>query len=562
MNFREWLKSKSEYLIAGAIVVCVLITAMILCPPYYSMNDDVMMRSILSGGYTGTPDGHAVYMKYPLTGALSLLYRVTNIVPWFDLFMVSCFAVAVTAVIVRVRRVLEPLKERRVLTWGMMAGICILLFALFLPQLFALHYTLVAAMVGSCGLFLLLTGGGAISVVLLILCYCIRSQIFFLLLPFMLVVVLWNVLDKQYRPMCRYLIALVIGITVCMGWNGFMYRSSEWKAYAEYNDSRTILYDYDKLLPYEENAEAFERIGISEQQHKLMDEYMLVLAQDVTPEIMSAAAELTASKRAAQQNFTERLIYCIKEYYYHLRYNDTPYKIVFLCGCLAVLVLLVKKRQWLKAGLLGCMLGGRSLIWIYLIWRSRFPERIYVSLYFMDIMIFAGMFINLLRRGCVERKTDKQHTKWLCIGCGVLISIVLLVTGISQCVVMCGRAKTYARNHEEWTALTEYCREHPETNYLVDVYSTVDYSGKVWESIDDRENYLLAGGWMTKSPLLMERVKALKTENCGYIIAADRNADWLFTYCEQRLNGVQIEKTDSISLGGKALFYVYRPIVD
>lgn len=561
MNFREWLKSKSEYLIAGAIVVCVLITAMILCPPYYSMNDDVMMRSILSGGYTGTPDGHAVYMKYPLTGALSLLYRVTNIVPWFDLFMVSCFVVAVTAVIVRVRRVLEPLKERRVLTWGMMAGICILLFALFLPQLFALHYTLVAAMVGSCGLFLLLTGGGAISVVLLILCYCIRSQIFFLLLPFMLVVVLWNVLDKQYRPMCRYLIALVIGITVCMGWNGFMYRSSEWKAYAEYNDSRTVLYDYDKLLPYEENVEAFENIGISEQQHRLMDEYVLVLAQDVTPEMMSAAAELTASRRDAQQSFTERLIYCVKEYYYHLRYNDTPYRIVFLCGSLAVLVLLVKKRQWLKAGLLGCMLGGRSLIWIYLIWRGRFPERIYVSLYFLDIMILAGMLLQLLRQA-ESGNADKKCIKWLCAGCGMFAGIVLLATGISQCVVMSERTKEYARNNKEWVVLTEYCRMHPENDFLVDVYSTVDYSGKVWENRKTRENYLLAGGWMTQSPLLMERIQALDADNCGYIIAADRNTDWLFTFCEQRLDGVQIEKTDSISLDGKVLFDIYRPVVD
>lgn len=561
MSFSKWLKSKSEYLIAGAIVVCVIITAMILCPPYYSMNDDVMMKSILSGAYTGTPDGHAVYMKYPLTGILSLLYRITNVVPWFDLFMTGCFAVAITAVIVRICKVLDFPKDRKVAAWGMVAGMCMLLFALFLPQLLTLHYTLVAAMVGSCGLFLLLTGGGAISVVLLILCYCIRSQIFFLLIPFMLVVVLWNVLDKKYRPMCRCLIALVIGVVVCMGWNGFMYRSSEWKAYAEYNDSRTMLYDYDKLLPYEENAEAFEKIGISGQQHKLMDEYVLVLAPDITSEMMSAAAELTASKREAQQSFTERLIYCIKEYYYHFRYNDTPYRIVFLCGCLAVLVLLVQKRQWLKAGLLGCMLGGRSLIWIYLIWRGRFPERIYVSLYFLDIMIFAGMLLQLLRQA-EPGKADKMSIKWLYATCGILAGVVLLATGISQCMVMSERTKEYARNNEEWAALTEYCRMHPENDFLVDVYSTVDYSGKVWESKKERENYLLAGGWMTKSPLLMERIQVLDTDSCRYIIAADRNTDWLFTYCEQRLDGVQIEKTDSISLEGQVLFDIYRPVVD
>lgn len=524
---------------------------MLICPPYYSMNDDVMMKSILSGAYTGTPDGHAIYMKYPLTGVLSLLYRILPVVPWFEAFMSACFLVAITAVVVRVQNLLMQTDGRLSgFAWSLVAGVGMLVLALFLPQVFTLHYTLVAAMVGSCGLLLFLTGGGSMSIILLLLSFCIRSQVFFLLLPFAAVVVLWNLIDKDIRIMGRQILVLGIGIVICMAWNGIMYRSADWKQYEVYNDSRTRLYDYDKLLPYEGNEADFEKLGISEMQHRLMDEYVLVLADDITPEMMNAAAQLTASRKASGQSFSEQLIYCVKEYYYHLRYNDGPYNYLLMAGYAGVFILLIRRKEWWKTTLLGCMFGGRSLIWVYLIWQGRFPERVYISLYFIDLMILAGMLLQLLKECRIKR---------VYIGVCIAVSAVLLGVGISQCMIMTGRARVHADRHEEWMALKEYCSAYPEDSFFIDVYSTVDYSGKVWERAV-QQNDVLAGGWMSGSPLLEDKVAELKEKDCYYIISAKRDVDWLFEYCNQRLNGVQIEKTDSISLDGEVLFDIYRQV--
>ena len=194
------------------------------------------------------------------------------------------------------------------------------------------------------------------------------------------------------------------------------------------------------------------------------------------------------------------------------------------------------------------MLGGRSLIWIYLIWQGRFPERVYVSLYFLDLMILTGMLLQLLK----ECKRKRFFT-----GACIAVSVALLGVGISQCVMMMERAEGHADKHEEWLTMKEDCEDNPEYTFLVDVYSTVDYSGKVWEQ-PVRENYVLAGGWMSNSPLLKDKVSSLKAEECCYVISADRDADWLHEYCKQRLNGVQIEKTDSISQNGRVLFDIYR----
>lgn len=578
MRFKDWLKGKSEYLITGIAVLAVLVVAMVLCPPHYPMNDDATMKSILSGAYTGTPDGHAIYMKYPLTGILSLLYRLTKRVSWFDLFLTGCFWVSVSAVILRAYRLFKVRFAGKKCNFVcLLAGVCALCFALFLPQIFVLHYTLVAGMVGACGLFLFVTGGGILPVVLLVLCYCIRSQVFFMLLPFLLVAVLWNVLEKNGKTILKQVLVLAVGIVVCMAWNGLMYRSLGWQDYQVYNDSRTRLYDYDKLLPYEENAELFENAGISEMQHRLMDEYVLVLAEDITPGMMDTAAELTAAKRNAGRTGMEYLIYCVKEYYYHTRYNDGPYNYIFIGACILVAVSLLRRKQWWKLGLLGCFLGGRSLIWVFLIWQGRFPERVYVSLYFGEILVLAGMLLAGVCKGKAEatatsvvgegidedfRSNGRSWRKYSPGIVGVVLTLLLLAAGIGLCGEMWERTEVQAENHREWTAITDYCRANPEVSYLLDVYTTVDYSGKAWDCATVQENFMLSGGWMSASPLQKERLESMDRANNCFIIAADREVDWLFEYCRERHDGLQLEKIDSILLDGAVLFDVYRPVAE
>ena len=63
---------------------------------------------------------------------------------------------------------------------------------------------------------------------------------------------------------------------------------------------------------------------------------------------------------------------------------------------------------------------------------------------------------------------------------------------------------------------------------------------------------------MSASPLQKARLETIDRSNCCYIIAADREVDWLFEYCEERLDGLMLEKVDSISLDGTVLFDVYR----
>lgn len=50
------------------------------------MNDDTVMRDLLCGSYTGTPEGRNIQMLYPVGALISLFYRIFPKVPWYGLF--------------------------------------------------------------------------------------------------------------------------------------------------------------------------------------------------------------------------------------------------------------------------------------------------------------------------------------------------------------------------------------------------------------------------------------------------------------------------------------------
>lgn len=88
MAGKQFLKKHENCILSLAMA---LILAGILAARfdfYYDLNDDVLIKDILSGVYSGTPDGHTMQLLYPLGALLALLYRGLSI-PVFGAF---CFS--------------------------------------------------------------------------------------------------------------------------------------------------------------------------------------------------------------------------------------------------------------------------------------------------------------------------------------------------------------------------------------------------------------------------------------------------------------------------------------
>lgn len=575
------MKEYRRWGVSAAAVFFVLCITGILFPMMYHLNDDVTMRSILSGAYTGTPDGHAVYMKYPLTGLISLLYRLSGKVPWFSAFQVGFIWLSVTMTLGHLARMAGQIGKLGI---GLTACAAFLCGALFLPQAVSLHYTIVAAILGGCGLFLTITEGGEKAVLLFVLCYCVRSQVFFLLLPFLAVILLWLLSEKREWKLFAMPALLSVCILICMVWNGLMYRSEEWRQYEAYNESRTQLYDYHDLLPYEEYAGQYEGVGIGKWDYIVINKYVLALEGGVDAGKLQAASDIYAAKRDGERNPMGYFRFCLAEYKHHTVHSDKPYNYILICAYLLAAALLLWKRRWAQFLLLCCMGAGRSIIWLFLIWQGRFPERIYISLYLIEIMLLAGMICTILikpnpidtgskRMPLPDGKRRKGVSAAIACASGAF-SLILLVVGIGLMKTALESAAWQQENQRVWKVLAAYCAENNDNFYLLDTMSMIYYTGEVWEDTSGKANYLLAGGWMSDTPLLQGRIRSLGAEDGGellargtvgdtkilYIASPSWNMDWLSEYLSQRFGEIHMGQVDNIMLDGQEIFCVYGAV--
>ena len=271
-RMRRFEEKKKSLLYAVGLAI-IMIIAGILCHPVLYLNDDITMRSILSGAYTGTPDGHAVYMQYPLTGLLALCYRLVPKISWMELFYAGCL-------------------------WGCMCLITgqfsdklmgsLISIAFFLPFYVYMHYTIVAALIAGCAVFLLCRGEKRVTpLVLLWIAYMIRGQVGLLALPFVLAALVWRCLENAKDNLKQRIFegtwqagVLVIGMMVISGLNALCYDSDEWKEYQSYNDSRTQLYDYTNFLSTDLYAKEYASYGMTKEEYQLLFSYNTMLEKN------------------------------------------------------------------------------------------------------------------------------------------------------------------------------------------------------------------------------------------------------------------------------------------
>ena len=85
-------KGKISRLCGILIFTLVLVTVPAICfDYYYDLNDDTTIKDILSGAYTGVPNGYAIQMLYPLSWFIAILYKAVPQLPWYGLFLCVSF---------------------------------------------------------------------------------------------------------------------------------------------------------------------------------------------------------------------------------------------------------------------------------------------------------------------------------------------------------------------------------------------------------------------------------------------------------------------------------------
>ena len=481
---------------------------------FYDLNDDVLIKDILSGAYTGTPSGYNNQMMYPISVLIAGLYRLIPSVPWYGIMLMGGLAASVT--IIAYRLLCYTLNIWLKLAMSVFAIVFIL--GVYLDEITNMTYTVVSAMLVTAACIWVLTDNNLrlrdniVPIVLCIISFNIRSEMFLLMCPYMaaaaLIKFIFDLSKKTLRNLSEIAVVILVGVVFTFLIDTIAYSGSEWREYRRLFDARTEVYDFTGIPEYDTNEDFYESEGITREQWQLLVDYNYALDENITADTLEKIASYVRSGEAKDANgnpYTRanvgiktaigQYIRSIVDFTADPMYMPLRLIVTLLFIALVILSILSRRGDTL-VGLVVVFLC-RSVPWIYFYYSGRPVERLSHPMFFIE----AAILLTMLCQTNIGR-LDK--------GLVYLTLILILVLCVVNLKTEWGDTARQMREREEVNASYEKLCEHTTTTegyYLIDVYSTVDYTEKVFAPQVDKSNQMLAGGWMAGSPLDAKKEK-------------------------------------------------------
>ncbi len=583
------IKDRMNFIFAVSAVAVLVLTASLLSDFTYDLNDDVLMKDILSGAYSGVPESRNIQMLWPLSALIAGLYSITNAVPWYGLFLTICQFGSLGLILYRILGAYS-LHEKRPSDGAPDMGtilknrLWILLFSLFFfggilfLHLIFLQYTITVAIISGAAIVWFMTSDTSQEMtgllkenipafILIFLAFLLRSEMLLLMLPFICVAgiskwigeekIMTGSNCKKYFSVFGVIIAL---LALGFGADKAAYDPQDWKEFRALFDARTELYDFQEIPSYEGNEAFYEGIGLSKEERILLENYNYGLSDKIDTKTLRMVAEHSASLRTEEKSYGEKLWEGIRYYIYRLTHfkgpgTDRPYNILGILLYLFVLLLSLgyhRKNGGITDALtLGILFATRTLVWMYIILGGREPDRITHSLYFTEFCI---LFCLLIKKFVITEKAFCEEEQNRKKNITLILYALLCVTFVLQFwFAIRNAAKEDERRSEvnaPYEELCGYMKNESGSFYLMDVYSTVAYSEKVFRNRDDSfRNYDLLGGWACFSPVQEKKLirgigedamdrrgmgDDLLKENVYFVRDKEQDMDWLPAYYQSQ----------------------------
>lgn len=523
-------------------LVCVGVYILVLwnlIPFVYGIIDDRSMMEIVSGQYLGMPDPHTIFMGYWYSLFLTGLYTVLPNVDWYAFCYIVMQAMCMILILFRLVRERER-KWEKVLC----AVLALSSFAAFGVQATVqLSFTTTAAVLGVTVVFLYAAAeklewkDAAFLFFLLFLTSQVRFDIFCMTVPVCAVLWIFRVAVQGQRERIQFLMpaAALAVLAFAMLGNYAGYGSAEWRAYKSYDNSRTAIYDFpDYTFPeYEGAEELYSSVGIeTKSRARTLINYNYTADDQITPEFFRDYIEAYQKMYPSEQTVVQRLIQSVKDYLKGVR--DNRFYMQHLLGLAmyaGLVILALWKKEW---GLLGKTLGTggiQGIMWIYLLYKGRIPDRV---IYSMNLMLLVTAFL-LWREIFPRISLPGAARKAGALAC----MFVLCYLAGAQTAKFRGKNQELGRWNQNIESLKEYCMEHPDNFYFNDVTSLAftTYNVRLWRDQPYVMNYMSLGDWMSFSPIWKKKLEqegiesvkeALYGRNNVYLICSfDKGLEYL-----------------------------------
>ena len=559
---------------------------------YYDLNDDTTIKDIISGAYTGTPSGYSVQMLFPLSFCISLCYRAIPGISWYGLFLCVC---QFGAWVLIAWRVTEMLKKQ----WQQILALCfemLLFLGILIRQLVIVQYSVTSGICMATAIFLYITceekelprqylRQNIVPVLLVVLSFMIRTEMCMMLLSFLLLagVCKWIEQEKiftvQNVKRYFYLIgAALFGMAVALAMDKLSITASSereaWQSFQDFFDERTSLYDFYGIPSYEEHLTFYEGIGLSEESYTLLQNYNFSLDESIDEHLLEDIVQyqenlakmgdnLTVTAGFVSKNSLSEAIWLYKEQLLHA--PNGVYVYLLLAAYISYVLLACKRKKSGWHWKIVFLLVIRSILWIYLFMVDRVLDRITCPLLIAELVVLLAWIVQ-------EGIQNKQKRIWSS-GVYSLLGVCALLVLYVNVQKLQTEYNARERVNSRWEALLAYCAEHEDSYYAVDVYSSTSYEGvayseKIYKNVDNTyRNFDICGGWLSKSPLMYEKLDKMQfatleetliaEEDAYFVVSPEKDLTWLVDYYAYKGKKVNLQRVDTIYDNEAECFAVY-----
>lgn len=349
-------------------------------------------------------------------------------------------------------------------------------------------------------------------------------------------VIYWVILHRKDLKSDGYLTAkniLICAVMICAvlgsyGFDRLSYKANtatdELRAYKEYSELRSDVVDYPVYEYYEDNATAYEEIGISENDLYLIDHWYFDYDGAASNENLEAIikadnadARPAYSVRQAVKKFGKETLSSVEKRGY------TGIHIIVLATLALWALFALKPRCWL-----------------YIIAVGAFATCLYIAIYYMQRPAYRALYIADIGAAfwllyTISSSTVADTSRAVKIGVPaaitgagvVIICAMLMLPMISNC------SQSYKSSSKKVmpAEIAEFCLEHQDTFF---VWGTPEKksSEKYMQPLlapdtQTEKNIMGTGSWGTKSPYVLDKLASYGMRNPVRDLIDNENAYYI-----------------------------------
>ncbi|MDO5541433.1 MAG: hypothetical protein Q4F83_15435 [Eubacteriales bacterium] len=413
-SFEKYRSKPGFAIFVNAVILAGLL---LVFSPGYEVNDDVAICNFVNG-VKGVFDAHLVYSNYVLGLLLAGLYRIKQSVPWYALLQYAVLFASFTSVFFVV-------SQRQKNIFPILVSLTVLLFFAYEGYI-RLQYTKTAGIATAAGILLIFysVSSAKIRMCSLIAGYLLacfgfmyRSPQFFAIAFLMTGIGLYQLLELKnekkgqrlikvfsYIKTFGLLLLLVAGLYLA---DHAAYRSPEWQEYLEYNNARTMLFDYG-FPNYDKNREVYEELGLDENAFKLIRGWNFMDTEKFGLAVMEkliALKEPVAVNRQFFKAFVKKVM------------KKLPEVAAFCCAfCLVLYWLFFSRHSWMDFVSSLYETGIVMFLYLFLFYQGRY---LYNR---VDVGIWLAVSLTVLWMFC----SRKSRIEGICVPVFLIVCCLLI----------------------------------------------------------------------------------------------------------------------------------------